>query len=308
MSTRLLLSWLLSTVRSCPLGADPTSLPAAFNVLSAAGSAPKGKGEWLNTSTYIFYPQPALAGGQSFTVQIDQSLLGADGAPLEKEADSKSLPYSWTFNTASPRLVSLTPEANSTSVRLDSKVVLTFNQEMDARSVQANFLLVDPASNPVPGDFSWDTAGKVMTYTPSTLLQRNGQYLINLNLAAQAAGGTPLGQGLNTAFTTVSDLAVAGTNPPPGGITRPGAPLELTFNSYLPDDAGRFITITPTVTNLNYSVDSGLQTISLFGDMVPDTDYHVTISPDLKDIWGQALGREYTLRLPQRAAGPHPVF
>ncbi|MDD1717402.1 MAG: Ig-like domain-containing protein, partial [Methanoregulaceae archaeon] len=41
------------------LGADPASLPAGFTITPAAS----GKGEWINTSTYIFYPEPALSGG-----------------------------------------------------------------------------------------------------------------------------------------------------------------------------------------------------------------------------------------------------
>ena len=37
-----------------PLGADSATLPLAFSLEPAA----QGRGEWLNTSTYIFYPEP----------------------------------------------------------------------------------------------------------------------------------------------------------------------------------------------------------------------------------------------------------
>ncbi|MBE0695289.1 MAG: hypothetical protein IH586_00025, partial [Anaerolineaceae bacterium] len=49
-----------------PLGADPASTLPAFTIETPA-EQPKtnGRGEWLNTSTYIFYPQPALFGGLS---------------------------------------------------------------------------------------------------------------------------------------------------------------------------------------------------------------------------------------------------
>jgi hypothetical protein len=291
-----------------PLGGDPTSLAAAFTIRSSSGSLPKGKGEWINTSTYIFYPQPALAGGQSYTVQIDTTLVGADGAPLEKEGVAKSPSYTWTFTTAAPRLVSVAPEASSTTVRLDSKVVMTFNQEMDADNLRSNFSLLDQDSHAVPGDFSWDTAGKVMTYTPSTLLKRSSSYSVEINSSAQAAGGTPLGQSLNTMFSTVPDLAVAGTNPPPDGFTRPGAPVELTFSSYLPDDADRYITITPNVPNLTTYLDINRATIRLFGDMAPETDYTITISPQLKDEWGQELGREYKLNFRSGPLDPTLFF
>jgi hypothetical protein len=47
-----------------PLGADPASLPAGLTL----EPQPTGRGEWINTSTYIFYPEPALAGGVSYTI------------------------------------------------------------------------------------------------------------------------------------------------------------------------------------------------------------------------------------------------
>ena len=62
----------------------------------------EGKGEWLNTSTYIFYPEPALEGGKTYTVRVNPELRGVDGSPLQAIE-------SWTFSTAAPRLVSLEP-------------------------------------------------------------------------------------------------------------------------------------------------------------------------------------------------------
>ena len=44
------------------LGADPASLPTAFTLQPEAA----GRGEWTNTSTYIFYPDPALGTGLVF--------------------------------------------------------------------------------------------------------------------------------------------------------------------------------------------------------------------------------------------------
>ena len=40
------------------LGADPAAHPPAFTIEPSVA----GRGEWINTSTYIFYPEPAMAG------------------------------------------------------------------------------------------------------------------------------------------------------------------------------------------------------------------------------------------------------
>ena len=115
-----------------PLGAEPADAPAAFTLEPAAD----GRGEWLNTSTYIFYPQPALIGGQIYTVRLAPGLTSTDGTPLE-------MPESWTFSTLPPGYESFTPQNDELHVFLDAPVVVKFNQAMDTGSVEAAFSLVN---------------------------------------------------------------------------------------------------------------------------------------------------------------------
>ncbi|MGC1375819.1 MAG: Ig-like domain-containing protein, partial [Anaerolineales bacterium] len=68
------------------LGADAATLPAGLTLDPPA----QGKGEWLNTSTYIFHPDPALAGGVNYTARVNPQLVATNGAPLEAAA-------AWTF-------------------------------------------------------------------------------------------------------------------------------------------------------------------------------------------------------------------
>ncbi|HTX79779.1 MAG TPA: Ig-like domain-containing protein, partial [Longilinea sp.] len=58
------------------VGSDSAQVPAAFTLQPQMA----GQGEWLNSSTYIFYPQPALEGGKQYTVQLDGSLTGTMGS------------------------------------------------------------------------------------------------------------------------------------------------------------------------------------------------------------------------------------
>ena len=74
------------------LGADPKSLPPAFSLDPAA----KGRGEWLNTSTYIFYPEPGLTGGLQYTVTPNPDLKSALG--------SESYPAFACWKSAMPRV------------------------------------------------------------------------------------------------------------------------------------------------------------------------------------------------------------
>jgi hypothetical protein len=53
-----------------PLVAEATDLPVGFTVNPPV----EGRGEWLNTSTYVFYPEPPLLGGSVYTVTINPDL------------------------------------------------------------------------------------------------------------------------------------------------------------------------------------------------------------------------------------------
>ncbi len=116
-----------------PLGADPSTLPAAFEL----DPITQGRGEWVNTSTYIFYPEPGLEGGKTYQTIINSSLTGVDGSPLDAA-------NGWSFFTSTPELVSLEPEPGGANLDLDSRFVLTFNQPMDQTSLEAGLRLVDP--------------------------------------------------------------------------------------------------------------------------------------------------------------------
>jgi len=100
-----------------PLGADQGDLPAAFSLEPDV----EGQGEWLNTSTYIFSPQPSLAGGTEYSVHIKDDLVSLDGTPLQIRPP-------WSFTTAEPNLVSVEPDDGAKDVSLDSTILLRFKR------------------------------------------------------------------------------------------------------------------------------------------------------------------------------------
>ena len=72
-----------------PLGADSATLPAGLTLEPAA----QGKGEWLNTSTYIFHAEPALSGGVQYTARVNPKLVSTSGMAL----DENSQHTTWVF-------------------------------------------------------------------------------------------------------------------------------------------------------------------------------------------------------------------
>jgi uncharacterized protein YfaS (alpha-2-macroglobulin family) len=269
-----------------PLGADPTSLPAAFTLDPPA----QGNGQWLNTSTYIFYPDPALEGGKAYHVTIASDLKSVDGSPLET-------PETWGFTTASPRLVSLEPAAGSQAISLSAPITLTFNQPMDPSSVEANFSFTGP-SGPVSGQSTWNEAQTVLSFRPAALLERGAQYTVHLGEQAQASGGTPLGTTLQSSLQTVPQLTIQASQPAQGGVISPYDNIVLFFSAPIQQkDLLQRIAFDPQVPNLNNWWNPEDRSLHLYGDFAPDTAYTLTVSADLSDPWGGSLGAPYSLSL-----------
>lgn len=277
-----------------PLGTDPASLPAGFTLAPSAD----GRGEWINTSTYIFYPQPALAGGISYQVSLNPNLTSTAGSPLESTAN-------WSFNTILPRLVSALPPDRTHNVRLDSNVQLNFSYSMDSASVEANFSLQTSDGTSVAGESAWNEDFTTFTFTPTVLLQRDASYSILMSAQAAALGGTPLGEQTRLTWHTVPELSISGSDPSENGVKENYGGLRLFLSSIVPTDhIEDYVTFNPPVPNIDAWMDYELTGLSIYGNFDPDTNYTLTVSPDLTDIWGSRLGQAYILHF--RTAGLDP--
>jgi len=277
-----------------PLGAPADTLPPAFTLQPEA----QGRGEWLNTSTYIFYPEPALEGGKTYTVVLNPDLTSVDGSPLEST-------QGWSFTTALPRLASVTPDPAGGDIRLDTTFTLTFNMPMDAESVAANFRLLQDGAIPVEGQWTWNQDFTALTFKPAHLLRRDTTYTLELGGQAQARGGTPLNRDYTSRLHTVPPLAVIASRPVPGATLPPYESVMLYFSAPVVDkDLLQYVTIQPTVPNLNYWWDENERLLNLYGDFAPETEYSLSLSPDLSDPWGGNLAQPFSMTFRTAALPP----
>jgi len=260
------------------LGADSSSLTPAFNVQPPV----KGHGEWINTSTYIFYPESSMKGGTEYTVSMDENLRSVSGVGLDR-----SVPNAWKFLTSRPRIVSLEP-SNQGLIPLDAQIKLTFNQPMDSGSVELNFS-VSGAEGALNGKFAWNTNKTELTFTPEALLARNIGYILKLAAAAKSQGGVSLGTDYGAVLRTYDTFAVTTATPNYGSAA-------ITFNSPLiGDDYEKLVTITPPVDNFAVDVDVNQLSLYVYGDFIPGTNYAIELAAQIKDQWGQSLGVPFVL-------------
>ncbi len=282
-----------------PLGADPSSMPPAFTLDPQAA----GRGEWLNTSTYIFYPEPALLGGARYTVRLNDNLAAGDGSPLAAEDAGQD----WTFTTAAPALISIQPTTEQ-PIALDSAFVLTFNQAMDTDSVESAFVLAR-GETPVEGSFSWNEMATEMTFRPTALLDRGASYSLGMFGAARSQGGATLAQDFAASLVTVAQFGVVETSPAAGETlsTYAGyAGVQLNFSSPVAagQDLNRLVSLTPPIIDPSVSRSLDGRSIYLTGYFQSSASYSLEISPGLSDQWGAALDVPFSFTFSTSPATP----
>jgi uncharacterized protein YfaS (alpha-2-macroglobulin family) len=262
-----------------PLG-DASNQPSAFSVQPSVS----GRGEWINTSTYIFYPDPSMAGGTEYTVSLNPQLKTVSGVPVDGSGRN-----AWKFVTARPRVVTLSPSADE-FVAPDAEIALTFNQPMNEESVQSNFLL-SGIDGPVRGTFGWNEDSTELIFTPENDLARSVGYLLKVDADARSRGGAALGEDYGAVLNTYAPLAVTATTPYQNYVEfRLSAPLAK-------DDYKSAVTIAPSLDDFRAEVyDYGEGPIlTVYGDFLPSTNYIIELASTLKDQWGVSLGTPFVL-------------
>ncbi|HLF74903.1 MAG TPA: Ig-like domain-containing protein, partial [Anaerolineales bacterium] len=262
------------------LGSDPSTRPSAFSLQPSVS----GHGEWVNTSTYIFYPEPSMAGGTEYTVSLNQSLKTVTGVGPPEAGQS-----TWTFTTSRPRVVTLEPSGEA-PLPLDPKIKLTFNQPMDTESVESNFLF-SGTEGMLEGDFSWNKEETELTFTPEDVLRRDVGYILNLGPAAKSKGGMTLGTDYGAVLRTYGDFSVTATQSDYGSTI-------FTFSSPLAkDDYDDAVKVSPAVDNFDTEVSEDNLSLYVRGEFIPDTDYQIELSTQIEDRWRQPLSDPFVLNL-----------
>lgn len=283
------------------LNAADGQAPAAFSLQPEAS----GRSAWLNTSTYIFYPDPPLTGGIEYIVTLNPDLTSTNGSRL---ADADKQRLRWSFITAVPRVVAVVPRAADDPVLLDQVFTITFNQRMDVRSVQKNLTLQDTLGQEIRGALEWEQDDTVVHFTPGERLKRDTGYQLILPGETLSAGGTRLSSSTVGNYRTVPALDVIGTDPDEGELLKSDSYRSFMIKMSAPLAADQNLTelvqISPAVENSHISLGYERTQIFINGYFQPDQTYRITLSADLKDVWGASAARERRLTFRTAPATP----
>ncbi|TLN27510.1 hypothetical protein FDZ74_01265, partial [bacterium] len=276
---------------------ESNSEPLPFSIEPAV----EGSGEWVNTSTYIFYPQPALQGGVTYTVTLDGGLKSQAGSGFTPDAE-----LAWSFTTATPGLANLEP-AGGSEIGLDQEFKLTFNQPVDRASIEGAFQFAPDGGSAIAGSFTWSDDSTVLTFKPDDLLARDTAYSLRLSQGATGLGGTPLDQAVQADYRSVPNFTVVKTDPIQDGnlkVYSGYGNLSLTFSSppALDQNFKELVKFNPPAGEVYFYPYQ--DTLSVNGYFAPSSDFSLTLSAELKDQWGMPLGEDYVLNFNTKDSQP----
>lgn len=216
---------------------DPTTLSAANIRLEDDAQQAVAATYVPGATTLTLTPDAPLTESTVYSVIVSTAVKSATGVPFAAE-------YRFDFTTLgiAPQVVAVTPSAGAVDVPVNSKVTLTFNEDMNtATFTTANVRLSNGATDVVGTVTAIDARN--VRLTPSSALSETTAYTIIAGTGLTDARGNALGSEFRTTFTTEPLPRIVSISPAPGSTNVPnGAAVVLVANKAL--DAST-VTVTP---------------------------------------------------------------
>ncbi|CAG0935203.1 Alpha-2-macroglobulin [Thermoflexales bacterium] len=263
--------------------------------LNIDGQAVEGRGEWLNTSVYVFTPARPLPGGVVINATVEanpggKALLDTDGNPLQGD-------YQWQFGVTPPKVVYITPNNGAGLVGIETPIVVQFNQPISLESAREHVTLT--SSEGQPATLNMTVLSETLTVSPTARLGFNTAYVVKVSAGLTSeAGGSGMQETYTSLFTTVPLPKIVSTEPRNGEENaQPYTPFIIHFNAPMNwDTVMPHVTFNPPLSpTLVYTNGYGTDFVINFGPK-PSTPYEVRITPGIEDPYGNQTAEDLTVR------------
>ena len=240
--------------------------------------------------------------------------LGPADVTTTTGGEVETVPGGFTIQAASipgPYLISLSPGAGSSGFAINSVFTAVFSQPMMRSTINNSTVLLYITSNwtTIPGTVNLDATGRILTFTPNSLLAVNSQYYFNLTSGIQDATGNGFGSyGVYMSTSDAADITaptVVATNPPANDASAgTNVVIQLEFSTPMDQatEAGMTVSTGGNAISGSYSWNaypyccgsgwSGPGTLLTFTPtnlLTPGTQYTVAWNGTLTDTAGNAM-------------------
>ncbi len=275
-----------------------------------------GTWRWLGTKTLTFeydsHLIDRLPKATAYTVTIPKGTKSAIGGVLAETV-------SWTFGTPAPKVISMYPQ--NIPQPLEPLIFISFDQRIDPEAV-LNTIRLFAGNDQVELTLATESQIKKDEKISQMVSDaQDGRFLVfkatrpftaNTSISITIGPGTPSAEGplvtssaQSFVFSTYAPLQIVdhrcnwGESPCP-----PLTPFDIRFNNPLDSKAftQEMLYVEPEIPGMVVNIYGDL--INISGETKGQTTYTVTLSSQLKDIFGQTLGKDEHLTFKVGKAEP----
>ena len=212
---------------------------------------------------------------------------------------SYDLKYATNADTTPPTVVSTNPIDGATGVPVNSTIVTTFSEAMDASTINDSTFTM---SNGATGMVSYDDTTQTATFTPSANLNYATTYTATIIKDVKDLAGNPIASDFVWSFTTAPAPDIT---PPAIVLTNPldvennvaiNTTIAATFSEAM--DASTINDSTFTMSNgatgtVSYDDTTQTATFTPSSNLTYLTTYTATITTGVKDLAGNPMSADY---------------
>jgi len=151
--------------------------------------------------TATFSPSAGLAANTTYTATISKGVKDPAGNAMVND-------HVWTFTTitdlTAPRVIANDPLNAATGVVLNKKISATFNEAMDASTINLATFVLRQGATAVPGIVTY--SGVTAVFTPSANLLPNTNYTATITTGAKDPAGNAIEGNHIWTFTTLVSI------------------------------------------------------------------------------------------------------
>jgi len=177
----------------------------------------------LSKNIVVLLPSFSLSEGTIYTAAVWSEVEDTSGNSLGQDSSWKFTTVSSTSgdlsdnstssdnesasDTTKPSIISITPVDNSSSISVNTTIIVVFSEEVSAETLSSStFKLLDNTSNSISGSFSLN--GSTVTFTPTDNLSHFRDYHVSLTSGIQDTAGNALSSASTTGFETLGGVVI----------------------------------------------------------------------------------------------------